>query len=457
VTAEEKTTEDLGPERAVLGSVLLQSVKFAEVRAALGAGDFYLPAHRDVFEAMDALAARAVRIDVITLGDELLLRKAMPRLEGGEAYLLELAKEVPSAENLGHYLDIVARRSAVREFKAVCRDLQAHAEGDPEGAQVELLRAQRLLTQVQKGRRKPGVDLADLVTPVIDELEARRVARESGGSKLVGLSTGITNLDYLTGGLRKGTLNIIAARTSLGKTAYASQMLLLAAVFRQIPGLFFSLEMTPLELAERFFSRLSGVDSARMRNGELNAAEFQRIFEAGGRMERRGLLTITNTRTLGAIAAEARAFRVAHPDQEIAIAVDYLQIVRTGERGRSREQEVAEVSGTLKDLSIELECPFVVPAQLNRGPESEERDPRVSDIRDSGAIEQDADLILFVVRKREEAKGLATVVVGKNRHGAVGEVDARWQGATYELRDPDGPPPTRGWQDTERDGDGGDA
>lgn len=436
-TTPQEQPYDFGPEQAVLGSVLIDPTRLPEVSALLRTDDFFLPAHRDVFEAMGALAARRVPVDVVTLADELISRKALPRLEGGETYLLTLANAVPTAENVPHYADIIARRAALRRFKLTLVEIAGRAEQDPDEAQRMLLTAQHLLTESQKGRRAPGVDLADLVRPVLEEIEQRADARRAGGAKLVGITTWLTGLDYLTGGFCRGTLNIIAARTSLGKTSYACQVALLGAIERDTPALFFSLEMTPRELAARFFSRLARVDSSRIRTGELDAEDFVRLQAAGGRMDRRGMVTISNTRSLAGIVSEARAFRVQHPNQEVGVFVDYLQLVRASGRGRSREEDVSEASGALKELAQELDCPFVVPAQLNRGPEKEDRDPKISDIRDSGAIEQDADVIAFIVRKRGDVSNACSVVVGKNRNGRVGEFDAQWHGSTFELRDDD--------------------
>lgn len=441
------TTSRITAERAVLGAALVHRDAFIEAESILRPNDFNAPEHITLFEAMLEIAKRGGPIDFVTLEDEL------KRMDSGgrpgwrslhhlgdhpdpSSWLLEIASDVPMAASARHYCEIVARQAALHRFKMTCVQMSSCAEGDPEAAQKLLLDGQKLLTEVQRGRLKPGVDVADVVPQVLAELEARTMAHQSGAAKLMGLSFGLTALDYLTGGLKKQTLTILAARTSIGKTAYATQVALLNAVYEGVPALIFSLEMGAMELTERMISRLGQVDSSRLQKGEADKADWSRIFDAGQKMARPKQIIISNTRTLGGITMEARGFRVRNGDKPILLVVDYLQLVRTGERGRSREEELAEISGTLKDVAIDLDCPVLVLAQLNRGPEIENRDPKVSDIRGSGAIEQDADLILIITRQRGVGTGACSVHVAKQRNGATGEAPAEWHGATYQLRDP---------------------
>lgn len=438
--SQPETNHTLDAERSILGCALIEPSSFAEVKGVLAEEDFELPANREVFLAMDALASRGAAIDVVTLGEELRTRGARLALEGGvDTYLIRIASGVPIVGNLPHYADIVVRRSAIRKFKLLMSELTAKVD-NPEAAgeaQKVLLDAQKMLTQIQYGRMKPGTDVADLVSSVLDEFQARVDARKTGGARLTGLDTTLDGLNALTGGWRTQTLNIVAARTSLGKTAYACQVSLINAIEHEIPCLFFSLEMGPKELVERFFARRARIDSAKLRFGEIDAQGWSSLMFVGTELGKAGRITISTTRTLPGIVTEARAFRVRHPNQRVLYVVDYLQIARTGERGRSREQEIAEVSGELKGTAVDLDAPVVVPAQLNRGPEIEDREPKVSDIRDSGAIEQDADTILFIVRKRDDLTGACYGKLSKNRNGAVGEFDLKWNGAIYELRDAD--------------------
>jgi len=441
--APKSEPESHAAERAVLGSCLVQPESIVEAQALLSDEDFEVPQHQSVFRGMVTLAAAGSPIDLVTLEAELTSRgwwKALGlRVFDRQplSWLVETAGSVPTAGNVRHYAEIVARQSAIRKLKQTCGKAAALADENPEEAQRLILESQRLLTEVQRGRSRPGIDIADVVPKVIAEFEARQEARRQGGARVIGLTTGLTALDYMTGGLRDETLTILAARTSLGKTAFGSQIALLGAIFDGVPALAFSLEMGAMELGERFFARLALVASDRLRSGELSRDDWGKIHRAGSQMCQRGLVTISNTRTLPGMWMEARAFRVRHPDKRIFILVDYLQLARTGQRGRTREEELAEISGDLKDMAVEFKCPVLALAQLNRGPEAEEREPRVSDLRGSGAIEQDADLILMITRKREAIAGICTIHVLKSRNGPTGDVDALWEGAMYQLRDPD--------------------
>ena len=429
---------EFSAERSVLGSVLLKPVAFTEASMLLDAADFEHPFNRAVFEAMTALVSRGVPVDVLTLDDELRTAGYSQRMEGGPlTYLSGLAGEVVHGESLKHHAGIVARRSALRRLKFACTQIADVADASPDEAQRLMLDAQKLLVEVAKGRTRPGVDLADVAPDVLADIEKRRAELAAGRGMVSGLSTGLTALDFKTSGFAPGTLNIVAARTSLGKTAYACQVALLGALCNPepVPCLFFSLEMRPVELGRRFFARLAKVASDKIRTGDLTDSQMDRLRNASAQMEQRGLITISNTRSLAGIFTESRAFRVQHPERPILIVVDYLQLVRSGERGRSREQEVAAVSSALKELSVEVNAPVVAPAQFNRAPESEDRAPTIADIRESGAIENDADVILMIHRRRENTSGLCHIIIGKSRNGDLGEVDAIWNGPTYELRD----------------------
>ena len=440
----------LSAERAVLGAALIERDALIQARSMLTTVDFVAPQHRDVWDSMLEIDKRGVQVDPVTLEDELRTRgvwAALGMLYQGQAangmgsfgWIAEIITAAPSATNVRAYAEIVARRAALRRLRAICADLANEAETNPDDAQRLMLEGQKLLTQISKGRTRPGVDVADLVSAKITEFQEREEARQRGSARLVGLSTGITGVDYLTGGLVPKTLNIVAARTSIGKTAYACQMALLNALDADAPTLIFSLEMSPGELVERFFARRALIDSARLRTGEIVRPEWTRLYQVGNELSRPGQITISNASTMAQIWTEARAFRVENQNRRILLVVDYVQKVRTGERGRTREQEVAEVSAGLKEIAMELDAPVVAPAQLNRGPENagEERDPRITDIRESGAVENDADVILLLSRRRSEAAGRCVIAVAKNRNGGpLGEAIAEWRGATYELVDP---------------------
>lgn len=420
-------------ERAVLGATFLGSDFAGRALSILTADDFGTPLHRAVFETVGRLSLAGKPVDVVTVGDEMQL--AGWKIAHGD--LVEMARDVPVLDTLPHYCRIVARHAALRRLAVLCADLPNTAEHDPEDAFRLLLEAQKLVGEIARGRVNPGIDVTVQLEQTTRELERREEIHRLGGAELLGLPTWIRGLDEITGGLRKGTLNVIGARTSVGKTALACQIAILGDVRKKTPCLFFTLEMSPGELAERFLARVAPVESHRLLRGSLDQKDWSRIFRAGQEMGTVGIFTISTTRTLSGILAESRAFRVMHPDAAVLIVVDYLQLVVLGRenKGRTREQEVSEVCHTLKGLSMELDAPILATAQVNRAPEHDERHPRLSDLRESGAIENDADLIVLAHRDRAQADGVMYLNVAKNRSGRVGEVDARWKGATYRIAD----------------------
>lgn len=435
-------------EQATLGAAFIRASAFSEISGMLTEADFEKPVDRVVFQSMAAIVTRGVAIDPLTVEDEIASRgdATVFSTEGGTGpYILRLANAVPTAENVKHYAAIVAKRSAIRQLRLTCSEIPEAAESSPELAQKLVFESQRLVTQINRGRSRPGVDLTDVLPEALKEFQSRDDARKSGNGRVIGLKSGLTDLDFITGGFRRGTLNVIGARTSLGKTAFGCQIALVNALERRVPALIFSLEMRPMELAERFFSRIGKVDSARLRTGNLTKEDWTCLYSASSQMSQPGLITISNTAGLGGIVAESRAFRVTHPERELLILVDYLQLVRAGAKGRTREQEVGEISATLKALAQELDCAVIAPAQLNRGPESEEREPRISDLRESGAIENDSDVIILIHRERSAATARCALKVVKNRSGGkVDDIEAEWRGATYELCDLPFPPMGRG-------------
>jgi replicative DNA helicase len=434
---------NLEAEKSALGGVLIKPSAFDEMATVLTVDDFFLPAHREIFEAMMELDKRRQPLDPIGLGDELKIRGALPRLEGGEAYLMALAGSVPTAENISHYVRLVKEKATLRRLISACAEVQSRAYGEFGNYEDFLDEAETAIFKVaQQNRREGFLPIGDMMTTVLENIEAR--ARD--GKEVTGVPTGFKRFDEMTAGLQPENLIIVAARPGMGKTSWAVNVAVNAALHHQIPVLIFSLEMSKYELMERMLAGEARIDSSRMRRGMIEYTDWKnRIYPAGGRLSSAPILIDDGASpSILEIRAKARRFKgdpryfpppVRHADgREIPrqglIVIDYLQLARGmgGKREETREREIADISRGLKGLAKDLKVPIIAISQLNRGLEKrEEKTPQLSDLRESGAIEQDADLVLFIHREEmfntdAAEKGKAALIVGKNRHGATGSV-----------------------------------
>jgi replicative DNA helicase len=434
---------NLEAEKSALGGVLIKPMAFDEMATVLTVDDFFLPAHREIFEAMMAIDKRRQPLDPIALGDELRVRGALPRLEGGESYLMTLAGSVPTAENIGHYVRLVKEKATLRRLISACAEVQSRAYGEFGNYEDFLDEAETAIFKVaQQNRRDSATPVGEMMTDVLESIEAR--ARE--GKEVTGVPTGFKKFDEMTAGLQPENLIIVAARPGMGKTSWAVNVAVNAALLHKIPVLIFSLEMSKYELMERMLAGEARIDSSRMRRGMIEYTDWKnRIYPAGGRLSSAPLLIDDGASpSILEIRAKARRFRSdpryfppaqKMPDgreikQHGLMVLDYLQLARGmgGKRDESREREIADISRGLKGLAKDLKMPIIAISQLNRGLEKrEEKTPQLSDLRESGAIEQDADLVLFIHREEmfnpdEAARGKAALIVGKNRHGATGSV-----------------------------------
>jgi replicative DNA helicase len=431
---------NLEAERSALGGVLVKPSAFDEMATTLVADDFLLPSHRDIFEAMLELDKRRSPIDVISLGDELKNRGALSRLENGPAYLIELANAVPTAENIAHYARLVQEKSTLRRLIAACAEIQSRAYGEFGDYEQFLDDAERMVFQVaQKNRRENARPIGELMGEVLETIDAR--ARES--KAVTGVPTGFHKLDEITAGLQPENLIIVAARPGVGKTSWALNVASHAALNHNIPILIFSLEMSKHELIERLLAGEARIDSNRMRRGMIEYSEWKnKIYPAGNRISQAPILIDDSPGVnILELRAKARRFRSdprffppvkdAKSQPHGLVVIDYLQLAHGlgGRKEESREREIAEISRGLKALAKELHIPIIAVSQLNRSVEKrEDKTPQLSDLRESGAIEQDADIILFIHRDEmynpdPTGRGKALLKIGKNRAGPTGEVD----------------------------------
>jgi replicative DNA helicase len=455
--------QNLDAERSALGGVLVKPSAIDELLTGLAADDFFLPSHREIFEAMLALDKRRQPIDVISLADELKTRGALPRLEGGESYLVTLAQGVPTAENIDHYIRLVKEKATLRRLIGACAEIQSRAYGEFGVYEEFLDEAENAIFKVAQQTRREGFSsVGEMMSEVLESIEER--ARER--KEITGVPTGFTKFDHITAGLQPENLIIVAARPGVGKTSWAVNVAMNCALIHKMPVLIFSLEMSKYELMERMLAGEARIDSARLKRGQIEYSDWKnRIYPAGNRLAQAPILIDdSGAPTILDMRAKARRFRSdlryfppkaeGNTDKQLGlIVVDYLQLARgaTGKKDESREREIADISRGLKTLAKDLKIPIIAVSQLNRGLEKrEDKRPQLSDLRESGAIEQDADMIVFIHRDEmfnvENAeRGKAELIIGKHRHGPTGNVPltfireyTRFENYSEELEEPGG-------------------
>src|SRR5262245_30055733 len=438
---------NLEAEKSVLGSVFIKPASFDEVATNLGTDDFFLPAHREIFESMVAIDKRRQAIDVIAVADELKTHGMLARLDGGQSYLNDLANAVPTAENVLHYARMVRGRGRLPRLIAACADVQSSAYGDFGEFETFLDEAETKIFKVaQLNRRETYSSTGDMMEEVLHNLEVRTAERRA----VTGVPTGFTKLDELTAGLQRENLIIVAARPGGGKTSWAVNVAMHAALQHKIPVLLFSLEMSKYELMERMLAGEARIDSSKIKRGFLEYADWKnKIHPASGRLASAPILIDDSSAiSIMEIRAKARRFRSdpkyfpppapvadgGHPPRPPLglVVVDYLQLARGAQtrRDENRQQEIADISRGLKALAKDLKIPIIAISQLNREVEKREGKPKLSDLRESGSIEQDADMVLFI--HREDMAGgdgpdssptaIAEIIIGKHRNGGTGAV-----------------------------------
>ncbi len=448
---------NLDAEASVLGGVILRNDVLLHLEQ-LEIDDFYDHRHKVVFGAIRNLEAAARPIDVVTLENEIEKGGKLEAI-GGIAFLGELALRVPTAENIVAYTDIVRDHSQARKLILAAGEIVE--KGFDDGLEVKdyLDDAEAKIFEVTQRKDKSGPEpLKGLVKKVFGSLDER--FKSEGG--ITGVPTGFADLDTKTAGLQPTELIILAARPAMGKTSFAMSLAQNAATTGSWPVLVFSLEMSSTQLAERMLCSEAKVDSSALRRGQLQRQDMTNLTYAAATLSRAPIL-IDDTPALSIREVRARARRFRSDPQLFPrdgsakkcglIVIDYLQLMRGSAQAAkaSREQEISEISRGLKSLAKEIECPVLALSQLNRSLEQRtDKRPQLSDLRESGAIEQDADLILFIYRdvvynKESENPHIAEVILGKNRHGATGTVETHFEGRYTRFENlsqrSDGPPP----------------
>ena len=420
-------------EQSVLGGLMIRNEAWDTVADKITARDFYRPDHQIIFEVMAVLANDLQPLDVLTVSEALESRKLAERV-GGIAYLAELAEETPSAANIGAYADIVRERAILRQLISAGSGITESAF-EPEGRS-----SRDLLDEAMKA----VFDIADSglqgdgpqqVAPMLSDAFDRVYKLSENPNAITGLETGFADLDHYTAGFQDSDFIVIAGRPSMGKTALAVNIAEHAVMRSDADDdavLIFSMEQPAEQLVIRLLSSLGRIDQNRLRTGRLDEDDWPRLESAVNQLKHKPLF-IDDARGLTPNAVRARARRVARTVGLKLIVVDYMQLMRAEGRSENRTLELSEISRTLKSVAGELRCPLVALSQLNRALENrEDKRPRMSDLRESGAIEQDADVILFIYRDEEynkdsEDKGLAEIIIGKQRNGPTGMVKMRFR------------------------------
>ena len=408
----------------------------------IAARDFYRPNHQIIFEVMATLANDAQPLDVLTLADALQSRKLAERV-GGIAYLAELAEATPSATNVGAYADIVRERAILRQLISAGSDI-AESAFEPDGRSSDDLLESAMQTVFDISDARLQGDGPLQVAPLLTDAFERVDLLSKNPNALTGLETGFADLDRYTAGFQDSDFIVIAGRPSMGKTALAVNIAEYAVMHEddnEAAVLIFSMEQPTEQLVLRLLSSLGRIDQNRLRSGRLHDDEWPRLESAVNQLKHKPLY-IDDTGGLTPNAVRARARRVARSAGRLKlIVVDYMQLMRAEGRSENRTLELSEISRTLKAIAKEMRCPLVALSQLNRAVENrEDKRPRMSDLRESGAIEQDADVILFIYRddvynKDSEDKGLAEIIIGKQRNGPTGMFKLRFFGelTKFEL------------------------
>ena len=422
-------------EQSVLGSLLIDRDAIIRVASYLKAEDFYVSANATIYAAIRDLYNRREPTDFVTLSDELERNGTLDDV-GGVGYLSSLLSAVPTAVHVEYYGQIVARTATLRRLIDAGTAIVGIGYQDNVETEDALDAAERALFNVTQQRStKDFQSIDEVIDRFFDQLEFLQTNRD----QLVGVPTGFTDLDSLTGGLQRSDLIILAARPSMGKTAFQLGMTYGAAVKHGRTVGIFSLEMSAEQLVQRLLATETGIDSHRIRLGAINDREWDEISRAFGRLSEAKIF-IDDSANAGIMDVRSKARRLQAEHGLDLIIVDYLQLM-SGRRSENRVQEISEISRGLKGLARELNVPVVALSQLSRAVESRaDHRPMLSDLRESGSIEQDADIVMFIYREEKydehsDKKGIAEIIVAKHRNGPVSSVNLRFFESTARFAD----------------------
>lgn len=409
---------------AVLGAMLLDREAISKAIERLGENAFYSEANKRIYLAIINLFDRNEAVDIVTLVEELKRQEVLDEI-GGPSYVTELANIIPTAANIDHYSRIVWEKYLLRELIKTATRIAT--EGYEASSDVEDLldRAEKMIFEITSSNKRDLriSAMKDIVKNSIETIDRLYQRKEN----VTGVPTGFHDLDLKTAGLQRSDFIVIAGRPSMGKSALATAMIEYVGTVEKIPCAFFSLEMSKEQLAQRMLCSIAKVNAHKVRTGFLALNDWEKLVDAANKLSESPIF-IDDTAGIGTLELRAKARRLKSKHDIQLLVIDYMQLMRGSSRAENRQQEISEISRSLKALARELNIPIIAISQLSRAVERrDDHRPQLSDLRESGAIEQDADVVILLMREEyynptEENKGLAEVIIAKQRNGPVGEV-----------------------------------
>ena len=423
---------EINAERSIIGSLLIDNDCYDKISDKIQANDFYDKRHQMIFSHIQRLAEKGSRFDTITLGDILDESKLLDQA-GGLSYLAEIARDTPTSSNCISYTEIVKRRAIKRHLRqALVRSNELINESCEEHELLDKVENEILsIRNLAESDQHDFISMKDLLPKYLDQLDKKQETPNG----ITGIPTGFSELDKKTAGLHPSQLIVVAGRPSMGKTTFALNIAESVLSETDQSVLLFSMEMSAEEILEKRLSAIGSIPSSNLRTGQLNEDSWSKITLSMQKVKERKM-TIVDKPALTPLEVKhrARAFKRKNHDLGL-IVVDYLQLMQVNEKNLNRTQEVTKISNSLKALAKELSIPVIAISQLNRSVDDRaDKRPRMSDLRESGAIEQDADVILFVYREevyerdKPEVKGKAEIVIGKQRAGGIGSINLIFKG-----------------------------
>ncbi len=411
-------------EQATLGSMMLDRDALLKALELLQGEDFYYENHRLIFEAISELFDTDRACDLVTLAEKMSQQNTLDKL-GGAEYLAMLVNSVPTAANVEYYARIVEEKSVCRSLIQACSTIIREGY-DSDIEAVELLdKAQHLILQLsQKKVRYDFVAIKEIINDAFEKIEELYHLDDH----VIGVPTGFSDLDVMTTGFHPSDLVVVAARPGMGKTSFCLNIAQYAGLKKQIPVAIFSLEMSREQIAQRLLCGEARIDAGRVRRGILSENDWSKLAEAAGRLADSRIF-VDDSPSISVLELRAKARRLKYERNLGLVVVDYLQLMRSHTRSENRQQEISEISRSLKAMARELQVPVMAVSQLSRAVEQRSpKRPQLSDLRESGAIEQDADAVMFIYRddyynKDSKKKGIAEIIVAKQRNGPVGVVE----------------------------------
>ncbi len=419
--------QNIDAEKAVLGAMMISDEAIGLAIEQLDSFYFYETGHQKIYEAVKDLYANRKNVDLITLSDYL-KNQGLLESVGGITYLTELADFVPTAANARFYMDIVKEKGIQRKLIKNSTEIIAKSYGT--GVNVDELvdAAEQLIFEIANAKQKQqAYHIKDIVKTTIETIDQLYQKKES----ITGVATGFVDFDRMTSGLQRADLIIVAGRPSMGKSAFAVSMAEHACIEKGVPTAIFSLEMSKEQLVQRMLCSQAQVNAHNVRTGFLSPSDWPQLTKAAGKLSNAPMF-IDDTPAITVLELRAKARRLKTAHNIGLIIVDYLQLMQSSVRSDSRQQEISEISRSLKALARELSVPLIAISQLSRAVESrQDHRPQLSDLRESGAIEQDADVVVLLTREdyynpTEENRGIATAIIAKQRNGPTGDVKLKF-------------------------------